>query len=146
MQKSSATTVTSLNSGGAKTQPQSTSRPQSTASIVRVTADDMNMPESAARAVNDVQVRLSAATLGSRTNPRNNAARYIQNVAFVSGQTKLLYHNLGRAPIGYGVVDTYPPAAAAVLVRRTTLPAGITSAQAIALIPSASGTCTVEIF
>lgn len=146
-QRPSTTTIAAVNqASGQKLLPIVSSRAQSTAARTQVTADQMRTPADAARAVNDLQQRIAASTAGSRSNPRNAGCVYVRNVTFVSGTAILLRHNLGRDPIGYSVIDTYPGAAAAILLRRTTLPMGLTLAQALNVIPSASGMGTVEIF
>lgn len=138
--------VTTALVAGQKARAAVSTAAQTTAGRVQVTAAQMATPGEAARAINDMQGRLTASTAGARTNPRNDGAVFIKGVVFVSGVAQLIRHNLGRDPVGYAVVDTYPGAAGAILLRRATLPAGMSIAQAINVIPSASGTGTVEVF
>ena len=142
-----ATTVVTIPAlVGVKSTPNVSNKAQATASQVRITSHMMADPISAARAVNDLQTRLAASTVGARTNPRNAGAFYAKGVVFTANTPILIRHNLGREPVGYAVVDTYPPATAAIHLYRTTLPAGLSLAQAINVVPSASGTGTVEVF
>jgi hypothetical protein len=113
-----------------------------TGSVRRITADDVRDPHRLARFVEDIQTSLSQQTAAARSDPFAGSVLF-QNVPVTNGVTFVLRHNMGRAWRGYLVTRCY---SAAVSLSDGTLGGGLTVQQAVALVPTATGTIDVMVF
>jgi hypothetical protein len=112
--------------------------------VSRIDIKDVVEPAHLVRVLNEIQATVTTASNASRTDPGAQGAAYFRNVAVVSGITKTLPHNLQRPYVGYLV--TRVQGANQITVREVAVPAGMTVAQVVSLVPSATGTIDVKVF
>lgn len=138
-----SSTVTTV--AGASLKQQLSSRVLQPQTDIRLTSNAAADPSRVARAQSDANSVISQALATLHTNPIVAAGGvHFLNVSVTSGVTKILPHNLGR-PVQHYLV-TRSQGAAAITLRDGVLVGGLTIAQALAVIPSATGTIDVWVF
>jgi len=137
--------TTVIQGGAATTKAALSARALQPQTASRITAEDCKDPARLAKVLVDMQGGQQQSTQAARTNPLNAGGVLFLKQAFVGGVTRTLPHNMGRPAVGYLVTRTYSSTGIMTL-KDGVLPQGITLSQAIAVVPSQTGTVDVFVF
>jgi hypothetical protein len=111
----------------------------------QLTAEQARDPAEVAKSIGLLQKDIAQSTKSMRNEPETGAIIF-QGIPVSSGITFTLTHNFGRPFQGYRVTRTYFGAAAGITLCDGALPAGMTLATAVALIPSATGKIDIRVW